>query len=290
MKMLCCGMLLVVLVGSIPGAEEGVLVKKDVAYDDGHAAQRLDAYLVESEEPMPVMVFFHGGGWRAGSKARVPAFLRTAVKEGVMSVVSVEYRFTDVAVHPAQVNDCVRAVQFVRSKAEAWNLDPERVAVCGGSAGGHLSLWVALHNDFANLESDDPVERESSRVACAISYAGPTDWRLLEEIEHEHPAYRQLIGYAPGTAFEKMDPAKVADVSPASFASEDDPPVLLVHGDADVIVPVEHARMMDEKLRAAGGEPSLFEVAGRRHDVAGAGGELVVERSMAFLEEHLGEK
>ena len=280
--------LLLVLGAGVLGAEEGFLVKKEVAYDDGHVVQRLDAYLVASDSPVPVVVFFHGGGWRGGSKSQVPGFLMGAVKEGRFSVVAVEYRFTDVAVHPAQVNDCARAVQFVRSKAKAWNLDPGRIGVCGGSAGGHLSLWVALHDDFAKVDSEDPVERESSRVACAISFAGPADWGLLKGIEHGHPAYRQLIGYTPGTAFEEMDAARVVDVSPISFASKDDPPVLLVHGDADVIVPVQHARELHARLDAVGGESELFEVAGRRHDVAGAGGEAVVGRSLAFLKQHLG--
>lgn len=288
-------MLLLVLALGVTGvgrlaAEDGFEVLRDVAYDDGDGAQRLDAYLVESEEPVPVMVFFHGGGWRAGSKANVPGFLREAVRQGWLSVVAVEYRFTDVAVHPAQVEDCARAVQFVRTKAEAWNLDADRIGVCGGSAGGHLSLWVALHDDVAKAGSADPVERESSRVACAISFAGPTDWGLLKTMKHGHPAYRQLIGYAPGTPAEEMDAAKVADVSPITFATKDDPPVLLVHGDADVIVPVQHARVLEARLKEVGGKPELFEVAGRRHDVAGAGGKAVVDRSVAFLKKHLGGK
>lgn len=68
------------------------------------------------------------------------------VREGKFAVVSVEYRFTDVALHPAQVNDCRRSIQFIRSKAAEWNIDPQRVGATGGSAGGHLSLWVALHD------------------------------------------------------------------------------------------------------------------------------------------------
>ncbi|MCG8600056.1 MAG: alpha/beta hydrolase, partial [Verrucomicrobiales bacterium] len=111
----------------------------DIAYGTDDKAQALDVYLAKSEEPTPVVIFFHGGGWRAGSKQAVPPYLRKAVDEGWASVVSVEYRFTDVATHPAQVNDCARAIQFVRSKAEEWNIDPERLAVTGGSAGAHLA-------------------------------------------------------------------------------------------------------------------------------------------------------
>ena len=184
---------------------------KDVAYDNTNPAQKLDVYLAESDKPLPAMVYIHGGGWRAGSKNRIPAWLMKSVREKLFSVVSVEYRFTDVAPHPAQVSDCVRAIQFVRHNAAAWKIDPQRIGVTGGSAGGHLSLWVALQNDAANAESSDPVERRSSRVACAVSFAGPTDWSLLGKLEHKHPAYRQLLGYEPGTPAAAMDAKGFAD-------------------------------------------------------------------------------
>ncbi len=260
---------------------------KDIAYANDHKAQLVDFYQAKSDEPTPVMVYIHGGGWRGGSKGRIPSFLSKAVNEGWLSVVSVEYRFTDVAVHPAQVNDCVRAIQFVRTKAAEWNLDPKRIGVCGGSAGAHLSLWVALHDDVAKSSAEDPVLRESSRVACAISFAGPTDWNLLSEIPHGHPAYRQLLGYEPGTPAEKMDTEKMASVSPISYASKDDPPILLVHGDEDAVVPIRHARDLQKSMNAVGGNSELFIVKGGKHNVAGAGGVPVGERSTAFVKEHL---
>jgi acetyl esterase/lipase len=74
---------------------------KDIAYHAAHAAQKLDVYLAESDKPTPAMIYIHGGGWRAGSKNRVPIWLLKAVREGWLSVVSVEYRFTDIATHPA---------------------------------------------------------------------------------------------------------------------------------------------------------------------------------------------
>ena len=259
---------------------------KDVAYDEAHVAQKVDVYLAESDKPMPAMIYIHGGGWRAGSKNRVPAWLMSAVQEGWLSVVSVEYRFTDVAPHPAQVNDCMRAIQFVRRNAAKWNIDPQRIGVTGGSAGGHLSLWVALHDNVADADSNDPVERQSSRVACAVSFAGPTDWSLLRELEHKHPAYRQLLGYEPGTPADEMDAKATMDVSPISFASKDDPPVMQVHGDKDKIVPLKHARNMNERLKSAGVKTELVIIEGANHSVAGAGGQ-GAERANTFVREQL---
>lgn len=258
---------------------------KDIAYHVAHAAQKLDVYLAESDKLTPAMIYIHGGGWRAGSKNSVPIWLMKAVREGWLSVVSIEYRFTDVAPHPAQVNDCLRAVQFVRHSAAKWNIDPQRIGVIGGSAGGHLSLWVALHDDAADANSIHAVEKQSSRVACAVSFAGPTDWSLLDELEHKHPAYRQLLGYEPGTPADSMEAAAKIDVSPISFASKDDPPVMQVHGDRDKIVPLKHARNMNRRLKSVGVKTELVIIEGANHGVAGA--PQVGERATTFVREQL---
>ena len=267
-------------------APDAASVLTDVAYDDAHPAQKLDVHLTESDEPVPAIVYIHGGGWRAGSKRHVPGWLKNGVREGAFSVVSVEYRFTDVAPHPAQVDDCMRAIQFVRRKAADWNIDPQWIGVTGGSAGGHLSLWVALHDDAADADSEDPVRRQSSRVACAVSFAGPTDWSLLSKLEHGHPAYRQLLGYEPGTPADEMDAKKLEDVSPISFADANDPPIMQVHGDADNIVPILHARNMHERLKSVGVKTELVVIEGANHGVAGAGPQ-VSKRADTFVRKHL---
>ncbi|MCA9083533.1 MAG: alpha/beta hydrolase [Planctomycetaceae bacterium] len=259
---------------------------KDLPYDNDHPSQVVDVYLADTDSPVAAMVYIHGGGWRAGSKNSVPQWLLQAIREGWLSVVSVEYRFTDVAVHPAQVNDCLRAIQFVRSHATEWKINPDRIGVTGGSAGGHLSLYVAVKDDAAAPESQDPVERFSSRVRCAVSFAGPTDWSLLSELEHRHPAYRQLIGYKPETPADQIDKAKAVDVSPISFVSSDDPPVMQVHGNKDDIVPMEHAQRMDAALKQAGVRSQVVVIDGGNHGVAGAGPQ-VTREATAFVKELL---
>jgi acetyl esterase/lipase len=259
---------------------------RDLAYNDEHSSQKMDVYLAKSDKPLPVMVHIHGGGWRGGSKNSVPSWLTDAFQNGWCSVVSVEYRFTDVAPHPAQVNDCVRAIQFVRHNAAKWNVDSQRIGVTGGSAGGHLTLWVALHDDSADASSKDPVKKLSSRVACAVSFAGPTDWSLLSGIEHKHPAYRQLLGYEPGTPADQMDSKAKIDVSPISFVSADDPPILQIHGDNDDIVPMKHAQNMNEQLKKVGVKTELVIVEGANHGVAGAGPQ-VAEKAVVFVRQEL---
>lgn len=260
---------------------------RDLPYDGTDPAQKLDLYLApDAGKPLPAMIYIHGGGWRAGSKNRVPAWLLEGRQNSDFSVISVEYRFSDVAPHPAQVNDCLRAIQFVRSRARQWKIDPQRIGVTGGSAGGHLSLWVAVHDDVADASAEDPVKRQSSRVQCAVSFAGPTDWSLLSTLEHKHPAYRQLLGYEPETPAAKMDAAAIRDVSPISFVSADDPPIMLVHGDRDDIVPLEHACRMHERLKAAGVTTKLVIVPGANHGVAGAAPQVAADAAR-FVRKYL---
>ncbi|MDA0806372.1 MAG: prolyl oligopeptidase family serine peptidase [Planctomycetota bacterium] len=128
--------------------------------------------------------------------------------------------------------------------------------------------------------------RHSSRVACAVSFAGPTDWTLLSSIEHRHPAYRQLIGYEPGTPVADLASKLVTDVSPISFASKDDPPIMQVHGDKDDIVPIQHASNLHQKLKTLGVESELVVIPGGNHGVAGAGGD-TSKQATDFVRQHL---
>lgn len=242
---------------------------KNVRYDDKHRAQVLDVYLNPQGNVVPVVIFIHGGGWEAGSKDQLPRWLLAATHAGFINTVSVEYRFTQVAKHPAQVEDCTRAVQFVRANAEKWKIDPERIGLIGGSAGAHLSLWVALHDDQADPQAKDPVSRQSSRVSCVVSLAGPTDFSLLTKYEHKHQGFYGLMGVRPGTPPVKISEKIVTEVSPITFASKDDPPVLLVYGGKDDIVPLEHATRLERKLKTLGVDVHLEVHPRQNHRVAG---------------------
>lgn len=282
-------LLLLLLAPATSFAQRPEPTHRDIAYDSQHASQKLDVYLTEADKPSPVLVYIHGGGWRGGSKSRVPGWLLNGVSKKQFSVVSVEYRFTNVAPHPAQTNDCLRAVQFVRRNAKDWNIDTEHIGVTGGSAGGHLSLWVALHDDIADADSNDPVTQKSSRVHFCVGFAGPTDWTLLKELPdgHKHPGYRNIVGSDPGTPYEQLDAKTLADVSPLSHASADDPPVMIVHGSADNIVPVEHAHRLHKRLQQIGTTSELVIVEGASHQVAAAAGHDFLPKVVDFVAEQL---
>ena len=218
-----------------------LIIHRDVVYGRTHADfQKLDAYLVKLPQPTPVAIAVHGGGWRRGSKSQCvyQGDLVGALLDAGISVVSIDYRLTPQHTMPAQMEDVVRAVQFVRSKAWEWNLDPERIAAFGGSAGAHLAAWVALHDDLAKPDSADPVERFSSRLTCFAALSGPMDLTRVRPTElASQPLRGQDFANAFTAAFGctaeqyEQDPAvrqRIHDASPLFLVTPDDPPAIVM--------------------------------------------------------------
>lgn len=153
---------------------------KDVAYGQ-HPKQVFHFWKAETDQPAPLIVYIHGGGWTGGDRHKyLDMVLPDALKNGI-SVASLEYRFlveakADGEVPPVRgpMMDCARAIQFLRHKAAEWNIDKTRVAACGGSAGACTSLWLAFHDDLADPSSSDPVARESTRLFCVGAHRGQT--------------------------------------------------------------------------------------------------------------------
>lgn len=198
----------------------------------------LDVFQVESDQPTPLVVFFHGGGWRKGSKENLNFKLVGPSLDNGISVAAANYRLTDQASHPAQLHDSARAIQFLRSKATEWNIDPTRIAAFGGSAGGSISLWLAFHDDMADPKSADPVARHSSRLRCAFAYGGQStnDPRVIREIipgrAYNEGALKPLFGLPADWDWDTMEvseelSAKLNDASPITHLTKDDPPIFL---------------------------------------------------------------
>jgi hypothetical protein len=150
----------------------------NVAYGT-HERQVLDFYKAESAKPTPLLFFIHGGGWMTGDKAN-PDFLAKCLENGI-SVASINYRLIQDAqaaqIDPpvkACLDEAARALQFVRSKADEWRIDKERIGGCGGSAGGFTALWLAFSPDMANVKNADPIARESTRLRCVMALVPPT--------------------------------------------------------------------------------------------------------------------
>lgn len=219
----------------------------NLPYGD-HERQVLDFWKAESPTPTPLLFFIHGGGWTGGDKGRV-ANLDKYLEAGV-SVVSINYRYVTQAhaagIKPpvkAPLHDAARALQFVRHRAKIWNIDPDRVAASGGSAGACSSLWLAFHDDMAEPESNDPIARQSTRLSCAAVSGAQTSLdpqQMREWIpnsnygSHAFGIFKEVNGKLVrdfDTFFaqrERIQPW-IAEYSPYALVTKDDPPIYLIY-------------------------------------------------------------
>jgi len=213
-------------------------------------------------QSVPVIVYIHGGGWRSGGKSG--AFDLDIVKMGFQlgfAVASIDYRLAPKYKFPAQVNDCKLAVRFLRKNAGEFGIDPARIAAAGGSAGGHLSALLAVTDERDGLEGPG-LEGVSSRVLAAVDEFGPTDLTDAASLTTSE-------GLSMVTDFLGCDPFVCLDrgwaASPVAYVSGDDPPILIIHGDKDTLVPYRQSELFAEKLRIAGNPCALIKVRNAEH-------------------------
>ena len=210
-----------------------------------HERNVLDLWRAKSDKPAPLVVFIHGGGFRGGSKENLSADLLNRCLEAGLSVAAINYRLTDTAPYPAAYLDSARAIQFLRSKAKEWNLDPAKVAATGGSAGAGTSLWIGFHDDLADPKGDDPVARQSTRLTCMAVQGAQTTYdpraikKLIGGRAHEHPALMPFYGLKP----DELDTPKAhklyEEASPITHLSKGDPPVFLFYSEPKGPLPAD---------------------------------------------------
>lgn len=239
----------------------GTTLKKDIVYATHEGVElKLDLYLPRNEtsDPLPFVLWVHGGGWLKGSKERCKAtFL---LKDG-FAVASVGYRLTDVAQWPGQIDDCYAAVRFLRSNAAKYGLHPDRIGAMGSSAGGHLVALMGTR--------DAGEEKVSSRVQAVCDWFGPTDLltmppnvvsekRTLEQVSQSNGA--KLLG-----ATVRDVPEVAKDASALYQVSAGDAPFLIMHGSEDPGVPLEQSERFYAALKKAGVPSKLEIVEGAGH-------------------------
>ncbi len=245
----------------------------------------LDLYLPKGVENPPLILFIHGGGWKNGDRKNCK--LAWAAGHGY-ALASVEYRLSQEALFPAQIHDCKGALRWLRAYAAEYGYDASKVIVAGTSAGGHLAALMGTSGDVAALEGEtaDHLD-QSSRVQAIIDYYGPTDFLKRSE---EHPAKTdepsggvyQLLG---GPVKENREAARQA--SPITYVSEDDPPLLILHGANDKTVYLSQSEIFAEKYRATGLEVKLQVEPGKGHGWK-TPSEAEQEIVLAFLKEQFG--
>jgi acetyl esterase/lipase len=194
-------------------------------------------------ESCPLVIFYHGGGFRSGDKSRIDRNLLQALRQNGVAVAAANYRLTDTAPFPAQMHDAALALQFIRLHADEYGIDPERIAAIGGSAGAGISLWLAFHDDLAKPDSEDPVARQSTRLTTAVGLAAQTTYdprehqRIFASTDLESAMF---AFYGMENADQMAEPrfqALFEEASPINHATADDPPVLLSYSQPNADLP-----------------------------------------------------
>ncbi|MCK4564517.1 MAG: alpha/beta hydrolase fold domain-containing protein, partial [Verrucomicrobia bacterium] len=258
---------------------ENTTVHRDLEYAvaDGESL-RLDLYLPKNAKTAPpLVVWIHGGGWKNGDKANVnPAILRLG-GDGY-AVASINYRLKDLSIHPKNIHDCKGAIRWLRSKAETYGYDPNRIAVGGGSAGGHLALLLGLSGGIEELEGTvgGNLDQHSSASAIVDLY-GPSELNVMAETQERF------------NRAHRFDPKQLTSASPLTYLSPDDPPVLILHGDSDKTVPVEQSQLLHERYQKAGLESELHIIEGAGHGGMVFSDDERHQLIKAFLDRHLAE-
>ncbi len=236
------------------------------------------------EEPMPVVVFIFGGAWRTGSRDAGIKPLSALAQKGYFCV-SIEYRFSQEALFPAQLEDVKCAIRFLRSKAAEYHINPDKIGVWGQSSGAYLAVMLGTTGDMKDFEGKGGATEFSSRVNAVVDWFGPTDFTKMDvagsKMKHD-PAdspESRLIG---GAIQENKD--KCAKASPLTYVTSDDPPFLIMHGDRDPVVPYNQSELLVAALKKAKVKCVFEPVPGGGHGFVGPQHE---KKVLAFFDEQL---
>ena len=259
--------------------------------------QTLNAFLpVGASNPVPALVEIHGGWWYGGDAASQPEGVggwQVFMRHG-LAIFSIRYRLNTEGGFPENIRDCRNAIRFIRKNAQRFNIDPNRIDVTGGSAGGHLSLMVAMvPEDFDDGGPTPGLEGISAKVSGSFSYIPPTDFmRFWNEGPSDlvtnstgqvsfrgpdnhipndaRPHFRVLFhGAVPDSAAHE---ALYTEMCPIGHVRKDVPPLLVCDGEKDPIVPGLEGKELCEKLKAAGANPTYWMTPNGGHAFPGGQG------------------
>lgn len=269
-------------------------VEKNITYATVNGVNlQLDLAVPKEGGPFPAVVCLHGGGWRAGSRRELssptrgrdgrpgPSFIEAVAAHGY-AVVSVTYRLAPEHQFPAPIEDAKTAVRFLRANAKKYDIDPTRIGALGFSAGGHLALLLGTTDKSADLDGTLFPDQDS-RVGCVVSFFGPTDLaRYGMSVGIEDAFMVPFLGKKC-----KTDPGVYRRASPIDHVTKNTAPVLMIHGTADLVVPIVHSERMLAKLREAGVTAELIPVRGEGHGWVGETAVKTLDQTVTFLDAHL---
>ena len=268
----------------------GFKIIRDVYYaGTSNDRQSLDMALPirrKSDKPLPVLAYIHGGAWRAGKKNgglnRLHGFLRSGDFIGV----TIGYRLSQDAKWPAQIHDCKAAIRWLKANEKKYNLDGDRIAVHGTSAGGHLASMLGTSSGVLGMDGLlGSYTGQSTSVRCVIDYFGPTNFLRMNDFESriDHDAENSPESQLVGMPIQKNKKLTLT-ANPISYIDKNDAPFLIMHGTKDMTVPYNQSVILHKALKKAGVSSTLLTIVDGGH---GGGGSLLAERFRAFIDLYL---
>ncbi len=272
---------------SIPGIStlvhaDDVRIDPDVVY--GHKlglAMTLDTFTPEQPNDAGV-IFIVSGGWYSNwaPPENFRGMFQPLLDKG-FTVFAVRHGSSPRFSIPEAVEDVRRSVRFIRHNADQFGIDPQRIGVFGMSAGGHLSLMLGTASDDGDPNAADPVQQVSNRVQAVVAFVAPTDLTIMTHDAPDHlPAYDRFPALA-------LDAESAKDASPLLQVTPDDAPTLLLAGDKDELVPVEHSRRIQKAFEEHSVVSKLVEVEGAGHGFNAEQMQSAMQELVAWFESQL---
>lgn len=227
----------------------------------GNRALKLDLYLPDTPPPKsgyPLIVCFHGGGWVIGSKER-DLFLQPMLKKGY-ALASVQYRLSGGATFPAQIEDARDSLRWLIDNASRYQLDKKRIGAFGPSAGGHLALLLGL-GETKRFADSKPFPSDTIKAICALY--PPTDLIGIIPVENRGKTSNLVARLLGGPIRDRMELAVLG--SPTAYVTRKSPPVLLIHGDRDMLVPLAQSQQLEKSMKKSGAPVQLIVLPGKIH-------------------------
>jgi acetyl esterase/lipase len=260
-----------------------VAITPDVVYGHKHGlAMTFDVFTPKEDANGAAVLFMVSGGWFSNwmPPEQAQRNFRPLTYAGY-TVFAVRHGSSPKFSIPEAVEDVRRSVRYIRTHAERFQIDPERVGVYGISAGGHLSLMLGTTADEGDTQAADPVLRANSRVQAVTAWVAPTDLRIMVwESPESLPAYRRF----PALNLE-LDAAEKH--SPLIHVTPDDAPVLLIAGDRDDLVPIRHSEQLRGALEEKGVPNKLLVIEGAGHSIGGDDLARSAREMVAWFDQHL---
>ncbi len=267
-----------------PKVPETVVFETDVEYTnpDGQHLKLDLARPKAGEGPFPAVLCIHGGGFRAGSRQGYDSLCVRLAERGYVAA-TVSYRLAPKYQFPAAVHDVKAAVRWLRAHASRYNIDPDRIGVTGGSAGGHLAQFLGVTGAVPEFEGAGGHPEQSSRVACVVNVYGPSDFT---KSYGKSVDAAEVLPLFLGGNLEKARHRHILS-SPLYWVTPDDAPTLCIHGTKDPYVAHEQAVWLVDRLKAADVEAELLSLEGAGHGFKGDDAKRADEALFAYFDRHL---